>query len=98
MVPNPSNMTDSPPQEEERMEEGVPIEDAPNQPAKSRLSTVSKKYDIHGSGNLDGVEQAMRDMDTTNKGYISNEKIYDLMQDHIKVKEQVFTFKKIVMA
>ena len=79
------------------MEEGVPIEDAPT-PAKSRLSTVSKKYDIHGSGNLDGVQQAMRDMDTTNKGYISNEKIYDLMQDHIKVKEQVFTFKKIIMA
>ena len=88
-------MTDAPPQEEEEMEmeEGVHI--APK-PARGRLSVVSKKYDVDGDGQLDEAEQAMRDMDKSNKGFISNKAIYDLMQDHIKVKEQVFTFKRII--
>ena len=46
---------------------------------KSVLSEVGKMYDIDGDGKLDEAEQAMRDLDKTNRGYLTNDKVYELM-------------------
>lgn len=46
---------------------------------KSVLSEVGKMYDIDGDGKLDEAEQAMRDMDKTNRGHLTNEKVYELI-------------------
>jgi Ca2+-binding EF-hand superfamily protein len=46
---------------------------------ESRLSDVGKLYDVNGDGKLDEAEQAMRDMDETGRGYLTNEKVYELM-------------------
>lgn len=43
------------------------------------LSDVGKMYDIDGDGKLDEAEQAMRDMDKTGRGYLTNDKVYELM-------------------
>jgi hypothetical protein len=45
----------------------------------SRLSSVGKMYDINGDGVLDEAEQAMRDLDETGRGYLTNDKVYELM-------------------
>ncbi len=66
-------------------------------PARSRLSAVSQKYDVDGDGRLDDVEQAMRDMDTSGRGYMSNEKVHDLMTKLLAAQKELFTMKKIVI-
>jgi hypothetical protein len=40
------------------------------------LSVTSMMYDVDDDGKLDEDEQAMRDMDTDNRGYLTNEKVY----------------------
>ena len=57
---------------------------------KQRLSTVSKMYDIRGDGELDEAELAMRHMDTSGRGYLTNEKVYQLMQDHVQTQRKLF--------
>ncbi len=66
-------------------------------PARSRLSAVSQKYDVDGDGRLDDVEQAMRDMDTSGRGYMSNKKVHDLMTKLLAAQKELFTMKKIVI-
>lgn len=43
------------------------------------LSSVGEMYDIDGDGKLDEAEQAMRDLDKTGRGYLTNDKVYELM-------------------
>jgi hypothetical protein len=45
------------------------------------LSRVSEMYDINGDGVLDEAERAIRSLDTTGRGYLTNEKVYDLMTE-----------------
>jgi Ca2+-binding EF-hand superfamily protein len=47
----------------------------------NRLSRVSKMYDINGDGVLDEAERAMRELDETGRGYLTNEKVYELMSE-----------------
>jgi hypothetical protein len=88
-------------------EEGKPIEGMgkrkrfggknPNGlPATSMLSDISKKYDVDGDGKLDAAEQAMRDMDTENRGHLSNEKVYKLMLEEMKLQKKIFGLKRIL--
>ena len=53
---------------EQSMEEGIPSSTTSNRQLRhaesSRLSIVSKQYDIRGEGHLDETEQKMRAMDT----------------------------------
>lgn len=44
------------------------------------LSTVSKMYNINGDGKLDEVEVAMRAMDASNRGHLTNDEFYPMMQ------------------
>ena len=36
----------------------------------THLSTISKKYDTSGKGYLDENERKMRELDTSNRGYL----------------------------
>lgn len=46
---------------------------------QSTLSDIGKMYDVDGDGVLDEAEQAMRDLDKTGRGHLTNEKVYELM-------------------
>jgi hypothetical protein len=68
-----------------------------NRAAKTQLSYVSQKYDVDGDGKLDKTEQVMRDMDTDNLGHLSNEKIYKVMVEQMKLQQEVFSLKRMAM-
>lgn len=73
------------------------IDSRPNGSAVMRkLSTVSKMYDVDGDGELDAAELAMRDMDKSNRGYLTNDKVYKMMQEQMETQRQLFRVKKIV--
>ncbi len=59
------------------------------------LSRTSKLFDIDGDGELDGAEQAMRDMDTENRGFLTNEKVYEVMLGQMKLQQEVFSLKRM---
>lgn len=63
---------------------------------KGRLSTVSQMYDLDGDGQLDAAEQAMRDMDKSNRGYLTNEKVYKMVQEQLETQKQLFHVKRIM--
>jgi hypothetical protein len=63
----------------------------------TKLSRVSRKYDVDGDGKLDDAEKAMRDMDTDNQGYLSNEKVYKVMVEQMKLQQEVFSLKRLSM-
>lgn len=60
-----------------------------------QLTEVSAAYDIDGDGVLNETEQAMRDLDTENRGYLTNQQIYDIVQDEIRSKKIVRHLKKL---
>jgi hypothetical protein len=68
-----------------------------NAQQKNMLSRVSAMYDINGDGELDEAERAMRNLDDTGRGYLTNEKVYQLMNDHLKIQKDLFRFKKVVI-
>lgn len=61
-----------------------------------RLSTFSKKYDVKGDGVLDAAEKAMRNMDDSHRGYLTNEKVYMMMQEHLETQNQLFRVRRIM--
>jgi hypothetical protein len=67
----------------------------PTNKESSILSEVSKMYDIDGDGKLDASEQAMRDMDTDNRGYLTNEKVYKVMLEQMKLQNEIFGLKRM---
>ncbi|KAL3785303.1 hypothetical protein ACHAW5_008335 [Stephanodiscus triporus] len=64
--------------------------------AATRLSMVSKQYDIDGDGVLDPAELAMRKLDTSGRGFLTNEKVYALMQEQLAMQKSMFQMKKII--
>jgi hypothetical protein len=67
----------------------------PNGRAKSTMSLTSKMYDVDGDGKLDETERAMREMDTDNRGYLTNEKVYKIMLEQMKLQQEVFGLKRM---
>jgi hypothetical protein len=65
---------------------------------EKRLSVISQMYDVDGDGKLDKAEKAMRDMDTDNKGHLSNEKVYEVILKQFQLQQQVFSLKRISIA
>jgi hypothetical protein len=59
------------------------------------LSVVSKLYDVDGDGKLDAAELAMREMDSEDRGYLTNEKVYKVMQEQMKLQQEVFGLKRM---
>jgi hypothetical protein len=64
---------------------------------KTKLSVTSRKYDVDGDGKLDEAEQNMRDMDTDNRGYLTNEEVYKVMVEQMKLQREVFSLKRLSM-
>lgn len=98
-------MSDSP-QASGTMEESKAEEGTVNKTSKPsrgaggnfcKLSAVSQRYDMDGDGKLDDVELAMRNMDTSNRGHLSNETVFKLMQAQVEQQKQLFKFKKIMI-
>ena len=52
----------------------------------NRLSKVSMQYDRDGKGYLDKAEQAMRDVDKSNKGFLSVDQIHAIVEDKMQVE------------
>jgi hypothetical protein len=63
-----------------------------------RLSVTSQKYDLDGDGKLDDAELAMREMDTDNRGYLTNDKVYKVMIDQMNLQREVFNLKRMAQA
>lgn len=63
-----------------------------------RLTAISKKYDLDGDGQLDEAEQAMRDCDATNRGFLTNEEIYHIVKKQLKAKQKASNMKKVIAA
>ena len=61
-----------------------------------KLSTVSKMYDIDGNGELDAAELAMRTMDKSGRGYLTNDKVYKMIQEQLETQKQLFQVKRIM--
>lgn len=62
-----------------------------------KMSVVSKAYDLDGDGKLDEAEQAMRDLDTENKGELSKDQIYALMKEHLHTQKSLFRAKSMIV-
>jgi hypothetical protein len=65
--------------------------------ASKALSSRSKMFDIDGDGVLDEAEMAMRDMDTDNCGYLTNDKVYKVMLEQMKLEQELFGLKRMSM-
>lgn len=80
----------------------TPVEDEVNVSPKCavlrKLSTFSKQYDTNGDGILDAAERAMRDMDDSRRGYLTNEKVYAMMQEHLQTQSQLFHARRTMIA
>jgi len=64
---------------------------------RRRLSIVSQQYDIDGDGVLDEAELAMRNLDKSGRGFLTNEKVYALMTEQLAMQSKIFQFKKIII-
>lgn len=76
----------------ETIEEGISSEDFKANPQKnkrSRLSTVSRKYNVTGTGELDSAELMMRKMDKSNRGYLSNEQVHKVVREQIHAQKEL---------
>jgi hypothetical protein len=64
---------------------------------KPKLSITSKFYDLDGDGVLDEAEQALRDMDKDNKGYLTKEQVYQIVKEQMDVAHDYRQYKKITL-
>jgi len=62
-----------------------------------KLSLVSKAYDLDGDGKLDDAEQIMRDADSSGRGFLTNEEIYELVHNEIRAKRSAGYMKRLVV-
>mmetsp|Transcript_20792 Transcript_20792/g.43402 ORF Transcript_20792/g.43402 Transcript_20792/m.43402 type:complete len:509 (+) Transcript_20792:117-1643(+) len=65
---------------------------------KERLTTISRAYDLDGDGILDEAEQAMRDRDADGRGHLTNEEIYAIVREQLRVHKRAGMMKKLIYA
>jgi hypothetical protein len=59
------------------------------------LSKTSMRYDLDGDGKLDPSQIAMREMDTDDRGYLTNEQVYKVMLKQMKLQQEIFGLKRM---
>ena len=80
------------------IEEGVPHQDSKRSLFRQRsLSYTSRKYDVDGDGKLDEAEQAMRAMDKEGLGYLTNDKVYHIFQQQLRMQNQLLLAKRLLI-
>lgn len=63
----------------------------------NKMSVVSQQYDTGNKGYLDETEQTMREMDKDGLGHLSNDAVYKMMGEQLKMQQKVFNLKRIVI-
>ena len=63
---------------------------------QARLTTVSAMYDLDGDGILDDTEKAMRQRDASNRGYLTNDEIYEIVADQLSAQKDAHRYKKAI--
>ena len=48
-------------------------------------------------GYLDENEQKLRDMDTSNRGFLTNDKVYALLEEQVKLQKTLVTQRKLLV-
>lgn len=84
------------------VEEGIPAANDTNKTSSVKqrsplLSVISKQYDVDGDGKLNEAEQAMRDMDKENLGHLTNDKVYTVFQEQLRMQKQLLMAKRIII-
>lgn len=71
----------------------------PNPPVKqsSKLSVVSRMYDRGGKGYLDDKEKIMRSMDEEGRGHLTNEKVYSMLEEQMKLQKKTVTQRWLII-
>ena len=83
--------------DEEEGDQGDKNNGAPP-PQAPKMSVVSKAYDRDNKGYLDDTEKAMRELDTDNKGHLSNATVYELMLESNRQTKKLATQKWLLIA
>lgn len=103
---NDSSVQFSPDTKEESIppasiEEGIPQSkngsNLVQRQASRALSAVSKKYDVDGDGKLSEAEQAMRNLDTEGRGYLTNDKVLSVFQEQLRMQKQLLLAKRLLI-
>ena len=66
-------------------------------PQAPKMSVVSKAYDRDNKGYLDETEQAMRELDTSNRGHLNNAAVYELMLESNRQTKKLATQKWLLI-
>lgn len=61
-----------------------------------KLSTTARMYDVNGDGVLDETEMAMRNLDKSGRGFLTNDKVYKLMREQLATQAKLFQAKRII--
>lgn len=67
-------------------------------PPPPKMSLVSQAYDRDNKGYLDDTEQKMRELDTSNRGHLSNSAVYELMLESNRQTKKLATQKWLLIA
>ena len=65
-------------------------------PTHRGLSAVSKLYDVDGDGVLNEAEAALRSLDSSGRGYLTNDKVLGVMEAQLDLQRQMFNLKRLV--
>jgi len=66
-------------------------------PAPRKLSTFSRLYDVDGDGQLDDAELAVMALDASRKGFVSNDRVYGLMEQHMELQRELFRKRRVML-
>lgn len=66
-------------------------------PQAPKMSVVSKAYDRDNKGYLDETEQAMRELDTSNRGHLNNAAVYEIILESNRQTKKLATQKWLLI-
>ena len=62
-----------------------------------RCPSVILSSNSNNKGYLDENEQKMREMDTSNRGFLTNDKVYSMLEEQIKLQKTLVTQRKLII-